>query len=431
MVNVIGNITHHLETVKDLDPLIEQAGNTRAVLIGEATHGTSEFYKWRAEITKRLIEEKGFSFVSIEGDWPDSYQVNRYVKNVSGAGESAYDVLYAFDRWPTWMWANREVVDFIEWLAAYNKERPEKDKAGFYGLDVYSLWESLRETVVYLDKTDPEAAKIAREAYRCFEPYRQDITGYAWTAGLVPEACEDEVVELLAAMEHIPPRKGGMESEDRFSAEQNALVAVNAEHYYRIMLGGGADSWNLRDEHMTDTFFRLLDFYSKETEAKGIVWAHNTHVGDARFTDMATAGELNIGQLVRDRLGWESSHLIGFGSYQGSVIAADAWDAPMKKMPLPPAMAGSWENLLHGFNQRDRLILFRENEKAARMFSDLRGNRAVGVVYDPYNEFGNYVPTILSERYDSFLYIDRTSALHPLHLEAKEEGPPETFPRAV
>lgn len=431
MMDAIKNISYSLETESDLDSLIDQAGGAKAVLIGEATHGTSEFYRWRARITQRLIKEKGFMFVAVEGGWPDCYQVNRYVKNPPNSGKSAYDVLHAFNRWPTWLWANFETLNFVEWLASHNEGLPGDKRVGFYGLDVYSLWESLGVAVSYLERAVPDAAEIARRVYRCFEPYRQNVERYAWTAEALPESCEDEVVRLLSTLEHLPPIAAVDAAEEKFNAEQNALVAIDAERYYRIMLRGDPDSWNLRDEHMANTFFRLLDFYGKGVQPKGIVWAHNTHVGDARATDMAEVGEVNIGQITRERLEVGETYLIGFGSYQGGVIAASDWGAPMQEMEVPPAVYTSWERVFHEFDQKDRMALFSANREEAKFFSERKGHRAIGVVYDPNAEFANYVPTILSDRYDAFLYIDKTSALHPLPIEPRIEGPPETFPSAA
>jgi erythromycin esterase len=254
-------MTYKLENFdKDLDPLLERIGNCRYILLGEASHGTSEFYIWRAEITKRLISEKGFSFIAVEGDWPDCYRVNRYVKGMANSGSSAYKVLHAFSRWPTWMWANREMVDLIEWLTSYNRVQKDDGKVGFYGLDVYSLWESLDAVMQYLRKNYSDAMKSAIEAYRCFEPYGKDVEGYARATAFVPESCEDEVTGMLIELRRKANEEGDgrLKEEDNgreayFNAEQNAIVAKNAELYYRTMMHGGAASWNVRDHHMMNT----------------------------------------------------------------------------------------------------------------------------------------------------------------------------------
>jgi erythromycin esterase-like protein len=435
-----------LENSVDLNPLFEQIGkdNIQYVLLGEASHGTSEFYSWRSEITKRLIKERGFSFIAVEGDWPDCYSVNRYIKGMSDSAKNAYDVLYSFNRWPTWMWANREIVNLVEWLREYNKKPSEEQRIGFYGLDVYSLWESMEAVIGYLRKIDPEAVKTAIEAYRCFEPYGKSVEDYARAAAFVPESCEDEVIDMLI---HLHSKSNQYKSnglarrEAYFNAEQNAIVAKNAELYYRKMIQGGAATWNIRDTHMMDTLKRLMEFHGKQ--AKSIVWAHNTHIGDAKYTDMAEAKMLNIGQLVREHAGDEKAALVGFGTYQGTVIAAKEWGEKMERMHVPPAVNGSWDSMIHELSKgHNMLLLFGDNTEesvttkvlAEETRNKRRGQRAIGVVYNPeYERFGNYVPTLLTRRYDAFLYIDKTHALHPLHMqEVKEdEDLPETFPTGL
>jgi len=415
----------------DLDPLLDAIGDARYVLLGEASHGTSEYYTWRAQISRRLITEKGFSFIAVEGDWPDCYRVNRYIKSLSDAGENAREVLHAFERWPTWMWANEEVVELAKWLHKHNHDQPEDKKVGFYGLDVYSLWESLYAVLSYLHRSDPSALLAAWKAFRCFEPYGEDVQEYAQAARFVPNSCEDEVVTLLQELRRKAPEYRVDGREAYFVAEQNALVLTNAEAYYRTMVRGGPDSWNLRDRHMTETLERLMRHHGPR--ARAIVWEHNTHIGDARHTDMAEQGEFNVGQLVRERHLDEGVVLVGFGSYQGSVIAGRQWEAPMERMRVPPARAGSWEDILHRAGPDDQLLLFADRELNAEWLQP-RGHRAIGVVYRPeYEHYGNYVPTVLPRRYDAFLYLDRTQALHPLHeVKPREEGEvPETFPSGV
>jgi erythromycin esterase len=428
LVEMLGGMALPLEDADDLDPLLDRIGDARFVLLGEASHGTSEYYISRAALTKRLIAEKGFSFVAVEGDWPDCYRVNRYVKGYADAGARAYEVLRAFDRWPTWMWANWEVVALAEWLRRHNAGRPAEEQAGFYGLDVYSLWESLDAVLAYLERIDPDAARLARDAYRCFEPYAGDLQQYAYATALVPASCEREVMELLAELRRSAPAYREDSREGYFNAEQNALVCRNAERYYRTMLRGGAPSWNVRDRHMAQTLDRLMRDHGPG--AKAIVWEHNTHVGDARATDMASAGMVNVGQLVREAHAQEGVVLIGFGSYEGSVIAGRAWGAPMERMSVPTARPGSWEDLLHRAGAEDKLLLLDHPEPAMRTARD---HRAIGVVYEPEAErAGNYVPTVLPYRYDAFIFVDRTRALHPLHIPARMGGePPETYPWAI
>jgi erythromycin esterase len=440
-------MTHKLENFdrKDLDALLECIGDARYVLLGEASHGTSEFYTWRAKITKRLVTEKGFSFIAVEGDWPDCYRVNRYAKGMKNSGSSAYEVLHAFSRWPTWMWANREIVDLIEWLKSHNNKVIEKEdkKVGFYGLDVYSLWESLDAVIQYLKKNYPDAMKSAIEAYRCFEPYGRDVEEYARATAFIPESCEDEVADMLIGIRH----KAGGEDDDgqfkadgqeaHFNAEQNAVVAKNAELYYRTMMKGGAASWNVRDHHMMNTLERLMKFHG--SDAKSIVWAHNTHIGDARATDMARAKMVNLGQLAREQAGCESVVLVGFGTYKGSVIASKAWGEPMERMPVSSAIDGSWDSFLHSLDDNsvgpNKLLTFNDIDKmeASSSLLESKGQRAIGVVYNPsYEKYGNYVETILPIRYDAFLFIDETHALNPLHMPVSpDEELPETFPTGL
>ncbi len=418
-----------LASPRDLDPLIDAVGDAHYVLLGEASHGTSEFYTWRTEISKRLIAEKGFSFIGVEGDWPDCYRVNRYVKGYDDAGANAREVLHAFERWPTWMWANREIVDLTEWLRDHNRRLGVERQVGFYGLDVYSLWDSMRAVTEYLERIDPGLATAARRAYNCFEPYAEDAQDYARATALVPTSCEDEAVAVLRALKLNEPRFKEDSHEAYFNAEQNALVARNAELYYRTMIRGGPSSWNVRDRHMYETLERLMKHHGPD--ARGIVWEHNTHIGDARFTDMARAGMFNIGQLVREERARDGVMLVGFGTHRGTVIAAEEWGAPMQRMRVPVAREGSFEEAMHESSVGDALMLFDgADDGGVPGFDEPMGHRAIGVVYDPSHErWGNYVPTIVPRRYDAFLYIDETKAVDPLHLAVKVDGePPETYP---
>jgi erythromycin esterase len=326
------------------------------------------------------------------------------------------------------MWANEEIVDLADWLRRHNAGLPEDQKVGFYGLDVYSLWDSLYAILGYLRKTDPSALPAARRAFLCFEPYGEDVQEYA-RATLVPTSCEDEVVSLLKELRSKEPPYRAAGREEFFAAEQNALVLRNAEAYYRAMVRGGPESWNIRDWHMTETLDRLMRHHGPD--AKAIVWEHNTHIGDARYTDMADEGMVNVGQLVRERHAGEGVILVGFGSHRGSVIAAREWEAPMEETPVPPGREGSWEDVLHRAGEGDKLLLL-EDVRDADDFLEKRGHRAIGVVYHPeYEQFGNYVPTVLPRRYDAFCYIDETHALHPLHLRPALGKVPETYPWGV
>jgi erythromycin esterase-like protein len=429
LVQEVARMALPVEGPGDLDPLLERIGDARFVLLGEASHGTSEYYRWRAAISQRLIREKGFSFVAVEGDWPDCYRVNRYVKGFEDSGSDAHEVLDAFTRWPTWMWANEEVVALAEWLRRHNNGLPDDRKVGFYGLDVYSLWDSLYAVLGYLRKVDPSAMPAAFRAFRCFEPYGEDVQEYARATILVPDSCEDEVIALLQELRRKEPQYRARSSEDFFAAEQNALVVQDAEAYYRAMVRGGAQSWNIRDRHMTETLDRLMRHHG--AGARAILWEHNTHIGDARYTDMADDGMVNVGQVARERYGEEDVVLVGFGSYRGTVIAGQEWEAPMEEMRVPPARAGSWEDVLHRAGAQDKLLIFEGGLGAGELLQE-RGHRAIGVVYDPERErFGNYVPTVLPRRYDAFCFIDQTHALHPLHLSPAPEKVPETYPWGV
>jgi erythromycin esterase-like protein len=428
-VNSIKQWAYPLGGIKDLNPLLKRIGNARIVMLGEASHGTHDYYVWRSYITKRLIEEKGFNFIGVEGDWPDCYLLNRYVKNYFNSGKGAYKVLHSFNRWPTWMWANWEIIALADWLERHNSQLPANKKTGFYGLDVYSLWESMENIISYLEKTDPKALKVAKEAFSCFEPFRKDEgQSYARAAQFVPELCENEVLHLLREIRTKMPTYN-TDHENVFSAEQNALITVNAEKYYRAMIQGGPHSWNVRDRHMADTLDRLLEFHGEQSKA--IIWEHNTHVGDARATDMTTEGMFNIGELARLAYPAEDVVLVGFGSYKGTVTAGHAWGAPMQTMIMPEARKNSWEYLLHTAGPNNKLLMMEDFSSDLFMENHL-GHRAVGVVYQPqYEQYGNYVPSILPLRYDAFIYLDETTALHPLHIKPDGHQMPETYPFGV
>ncbi|MGY1704914.1 erythromycin esterase family protein [Geodermatophilus sp. SYSU D00697] len=405
----------------DLDPLLERVGDARIVAIGEASHGTHEYYAWRAALTRRLVTERGFGFVAVEGDWPDCHRVHRSVTLRPGADADPYDALDAFSRWPTWMWANDDVVDFCRWLREVNAGRPAEARVGFHGLDVYSLWDSMHELVAWLREHEPGHVDTAVRALRCFEPFGEDGAEYAFASRFAPTTCEQAVVDLL---HHLCQERGEAGSADdpdaRFSAEQNAAVVVGAERYYRAMVGGSAQSWNVRDVHMADTLDRLLT----RAGDRAVVWEHNTHVGDARATDMAGAGMVNVGQLLRERHGADDVVLVGLGGYAGGVVAGSEWGAQMQRMPVPEARPGSLEALLHAEVGQDALFVVPPGPRPAWLDRRL-DHRAIGVVYRPDRErWGNYVPTVLGERYDAFLYLDTTGPLQPLHLERADEHVP-------
>jgi erythromycin esterase-like protein len=417
-------VLHQLNTSKDLDALVSDIEDKSIVMLGEASHGTHEFYTWRSAISKRLIEEKGFSFIAVEGDWPDCYKINRYVKGYKDTSDDIRNVLLNFDRWPTWMWANWEVAALAEWLNEHNKKLSPDKKIGFYGLDVYSLWDSMYEMINYLDQEDPHAAMTVKRAIECFEPYQHNEQLYA-RYSLTKHSCRDKVLALLKEIRMKAQFLDG-DREAGFNTEQNALIAVNAEKYYTSMMGFDNESWNVRDRHMMQTLDRLMKFHGKN--AKGIVWEHNTHIGDARATNMKRQGMINIGQLAREDYGEDKIYLVGFASHSGTVIAGDEWRAPMEELEVPAARPGSIEDILHKESASDRYILFSEGI-SEKMYETEIHHRAIGVVYHPETErMSNYVPSVLSKRYDALVFLDETSALHPLHMHPHNEKVPETYP---
>lgn len=415
-VGEIRSLALPLSGPADLAPLVDRLAGVRFACVGEASHGTHEFYSWRAELSRRLIEEHGFTWIGVEGDWPDCWRINRWVRGYEEQELTAAQLLARFERWPTWLWANRDVADFLDWLHRWNCARPTEWRAGFYGLDVYSLWDSLREIVDWLTEHEPEAVAAAMQAWQCFLPYHQDPHRYAWATRLVPESCEDEVVTLLTEVRR-RTRDMVTDDEDAFDAFQNAEVAAGAERYYRAMVRGDRLSWNVRDHHMADTADRISTHLGPRS--KGLVWEHNTHVGDARATDMARAGMVNVGQLLRERHLADGVGLVGFATHRGTVLAASGWGEPERVMRLPEAVAGSHESLLHLALRRDALLVF-DDDHTGPWLSEVRGHRAVGVVYEPARETGNYVPTRMSGRYDALIWLEETTALRPLH----HEGPP-------
>ena len=420
----------------DYDPLVELVGEARFVLLGEASHGTHEFYWERAEITKRLITEKAFTAVAIEADWPDAYHVTRYVRGVGG-GQSAVDALAGFKRFPTWMWRNVDVLHFLEWLRAHNGALGgNAQRVGFYGLDLYSLRASIAEVLAYLEKIDPEAAQRARYRYACFDHFGEDPQAYGYVASFdLSASCEGEVINQLVELRRhaaeYATRDGRVAADEYFYAEQNARLVKNAEEYYRSMFQGRISSWNLRDRHMAETLAALVAHL--ETQAQHptvVVWAHNSHLGDARATRMGAAGELNLGQLVRQRYGAEAL-LIGFTTYHGTVTAASTWGGPAEHKRVRPALPGSYEALFHGLGLPRFLLLLGNGGDAPQGLRQPRLERAIGVIYLPETErSSHYFEARLAEQFDAVLHFDDTEAVDPLERSAEWEGGrvPETFP---
>ena len=424
---IVRNNEQKLETENDLDPFIELVGNSRFVLLGEASHGTHEYYQWRIKITQRLILEKGFTIIAVEGDWPDCYRINRYIKNFADAKKNALDVLSTFNRWPTWMWANWETAAFMEWLKKHNLTLVQNRKVGFYGLDVYSFRESLVDIMNYLRKYDKNTYEIADRALMCFDALeKEEGQSYSKTASYFTNLCEKEVNDLLHEIrENL--YKYNSDPENVLSTEQNAYITVNAELYYRNMYKGGPDAWNIRDQHMMQTIERLLGFHGERS--KIIVWAHNTHIGDARATDMADENMINVGQLLHEKYDNEGVISLGFGSYEGAVLAGTHWGSKVYNVNMPMAKKNSWEFLLNESIRNEKVYLPLHKLKGKKVLNQAFGHRAVGVVYNPENEkYGNYVPSIMPMRYDAFLFFKNTKALHTIDVKTDIHQIPETYP---
>jgi erythromycin esterase-like protein len=451
--------------LRDYDGLLDLIGDARLVLIGEASHGTHEFYRERAQITRRLIEEKGFTAVAVEADWPDAYRINRYVRGL-GDGATAIESLAGFKRFPTWMWRNADVLGFVGWLRSYNDGLPPgAARSGFYGLDLYSLYGSIEAVLGYLAKVDPEAAQRARYRYSCFDHFGEDTQAYGYAAGFgVAESCEDEVVNQLIELQRrageYASRDGVLAEDEYFYAEQNARLVKNAEQYYRTMFSGRISSWNLRDRHMAETLDALLAHLDRQgRRARVVVWEHNSHLGDARATEMGQQGELNVGQLVRERYGRDAV-LVGCSTYSGTVTAAADWGALAERKRVGPALPGSYEELFHIVSERgvaveravgaaaeatgaarDFMVFLRggegiplERRAVADGLREPRLERAIGVIYRPESErISHYFHARLSDQFDAMLHFDQTRAVEPLEgtpgWEAGEA--PETFPSGI
>lgn len=398
----------------DLDALVEAAGERRLVLLGEASHGTREFYTWRDQISRRLIEEKDFSFIAVEGDWAMLQALNRYVRGEGQAESegSAREVLLSFDRWPNWLWANEEILELADWLREFNESRPADKRIGFHGLDLYGPWDSIREVIGFFESIGEDEAREVRELYAPWARYDGDGRAYARAVFALQPTAEEEVAQVVGKLRELRPDDDSPEKAAWFEAKQNAKVVKNAELHFRSMVNQGPENWNARASHMQRTTDRLLTFYGPES--RGIVWAHNTHVGDARATSMGTQGRVNIGHLARESLGREAVFIVGFGSYQGTVVAGREWDSPATVMDVPPAPEDSVEGLLHGAVENDFWMLFDDSSREG-ILTEARGHRAIGVTYHPEMDHqANYVPTILTHRYDAFLYLRKTEALTPL-----------------
>ena len=439
--DLVDGLRSHLRPLSggrgDYDALLELIGSARFALLGEASHGTQDFYRERIRITQRLIMEKGFTAVAVEADWPDAWRVNRYVRGLSDDSD-AVAALSGFQRFPAWMWRNTEVRDFIEWLREYNAGRGRQKQVGFYGIDLYSLFSSIQAVLQYLDRTDPEAARRARARYACFDHANEDSQAYGYGASFgLSATCEDEVVQQLREMNrlaaHMPPT-GALQRDEMFYAQQNARLVHNAEEYYRSMFRGRVSSWNLRDSHMIETL-RALDHHlgAAGTPPRIAVWAHNSHLGDASATQMGEIGEWNVGQLARDHYGGDAV-LVGFSTHRGWVTAANEWDEPPQRKRVREGVAGSWEDVFHQTDAERFFLPLKGNAALRPLAPERRLQRAIGVIYRPQTERqSHYFHTRLADQFDAMIHIDETSALEPLdrgRVWASPE-PPETYPSGV
>jgi erythromycin esterase-like protein len=422
----------------DYDALLDLIGDARVVLLGEASHGTHEFYRERARITRRLIEEKDFTAVAVEADWPDAYRVNRWVQRV-GDDRTALDALGDFQRFPRWMWRNRDVLAFIEWLGRHNESNRPEQRVGFYGLDLYSLFRSMEAVIDFLEEVDPEAARRARYRYSCFEDFGEDAQAYGYAAEFgLDRSCEDQAVQQLLDLQRqatdLAQRDGQIPEDELFYAEQNARLVRNAEEYYRSMFRGRISSWNLRDRHMAETLEALISHLERtRMPSKVVVWEHNSHIGDARATTMGDSGELNVGQLSRERWGDESV-LVGFSTYTGTVTAASDWDTPAERKTVRPGMPGSWEALFHGIGLPDFLLPMRGDAHLIAALNQIRPERAIGVIYRPDTErVSHYFEARLPRQFDAVIHFDQPRDVEPLDRTPGWDlgEPPETFPTGL
>jgi erythromycin esterase-like protein len=440
LLSMIQRHARELDGVRDVEPIARRVGNANLVLLGEATHGTHEFYRLRAEITKRLIVHKGFDAVAVEADWPDALQASRYAQGLSDATD-AEQALAAFERFPRWMWRNVETRDWLQWLRAHNDRVPDPlRKVGFFGLDLYSLHASVQAVLAYFDEHDPSAARQARQRYACFDGLIHDPQRYGYAARFgLAEDCEREVLQQLTALlrqaHGAVNRRTATAADERFYAQQNARVVRSAERYYRVMFGSQTESWNLRDRHMAETLQELRGYLSRQRgrAAKVVVWAHNSHIGDARATEMGERGELNLGQLVRERrAAVDEVVVIGFTTYAGTVAAASDWGEPVERKTLKPANADSFEGLLHEAGLKTALLPL-HGELLAPL-SVQRLERAVGVIYRPDSErMSHYFHAALSGQFDAVVHVDRSKAVTPLDPSTlwPEQGEPQTSPSGV
>lgn len=405
---------HLLDAPEDLNALVLASCEKKLVLLGEASHGTHEYYYWRDQISRKLIANHNFSFIAVEGDFASLYELNRYVKNKEGAAASAREVLLKLDRWPTWMWGNEEVEALAEWLRNYNDQKPEHQKVGFYGMDVYDEWRSKDVVLEMLKDTNNLLYESVKKQYKCIRPYEGDSWGYANAVRFGRGSCDAATKNAVELIRNNRNQLNNLNDVEYFYLLQNAMVFHNAEKFYRkSTTQEEAASWNSRVMHMHNTVTDLLNLYGKNS--KGIVWAHNTHIGDASFSSMRNFDQKNIGQLSRELHGSDHVFLTGFTTYMGKVIAASSWGAPMQEMTIPKATSNSIESKFHKTGLESFYLIFDEEDRSNNQMIQVLGNRAVGVVYNPRNDNRQFVPTILPLRYDAIIYYRETKALKPLN----------------
>jgi erythromycin esterase-like protein len=395
---------HPLRNAADLDVLINEIGNSRVVLLGESTHGTHEYYEWRAAITKRLIEEKGFNFIAVEGDWVDSYKVDQFIKAGQKDSNATVALLREYDRWPSSMWSNYEMASLVQWLSDYNQKMQSTNKIGFYGLDVYSFWEWTKQSI---GVTDTAVEKAIKKVLDLFSPYKDDALKYSAAVRQFGIDNSKATGDLWKAVQHWLQGKQPKD-EAGFLLQQQSLLAVNGEKYFRTMVTDKVQSWNIRDSHMAETVKRLLNFYGRDSKA--IIWVHNGHAGNAHYSQMAVAGYTSVGEILRNELGQRQVFATGFGTDKGEVTAGKKWYAPLEKCTLPPAKKGSWENILHEMNPENKILLSKEisnNQQLNQWISF----RSVGAAYSDNAVYGS---AIVPRRFDAFVFIDSTTASHPI-----------------
>lgn len=399
-------IPHYaLKTDKDLEVLLNEIGNARVVLLGEDTHGTSEHYIWRSNITKRLLQEKGFNIVALEADWTDTYKLNNLIKDGITDSSTVISLLKQYDRWPSWIWANEEFADFFQWMNEFS--RSKINKISIYGLDVYSFEEAL-DTLIAILRDNP-TLQIAQNVKQCLAPYQNDALKYQQAVRKGAANCSDAVNRLWLYVNNLTePNK--QNNEANFLLQQSGRVVFNGERYFRGTVHNRLGAWNIRERHMAETIKSLLEH--RGSSSKIIVWAHNTHVGDARFTDMPSRGRSNLGEMLRKDFG-NGVFIVGFGTYKGSVLAAQKWDTASQTMEIAPAKTGSIEQLLHADGRGNKIVLMKELTNNP-LFNKWLIQRAIGVVENPQRGLGSYVPSQIQNRYDAFIYFDETHAIHPL-----------------